>query len=236
MRNFAGAFVAQPAVIWIDDNAGPMVSIPGNPNLPVFYGTYTRLRDYFMPIEQPIITEAQVQILWIKQLNPAPTVSLPAADADANILADYVARILRFAKTRYPNLRMAFVTGAGYRGWNTNGFGPEPMGYETGFAYKRLIAAQINQVASDGAVVDPLIGDLDYRTGVAPWVTWGPYLWASNSVGRNSDGLSWVPTEYVNDYVHLLQTGISKLGLMLHHFFTFSPFTHCWFVGDGPCQ
>jgi hypothetical protein len=132
---------------------------------------------------------------------------------------------------------MVFFTSGAYRGYNTNGFHPEPMGYETGFSVKWAIDAQINQVANGGIVHDPVAGDLDYTTGVAPWLGWSVYWWSDGTSSRNSDGLAWFPDEYLTlDFVHLDQTGYSKVGMMIMHFFTNSPWTHCWFVGDGPCE
>lgn len=232
-----GAYPAQSAFAWIDDNIGPLAFNPANPALPALYGNYRRLRDYFFPYYTPVVTEAQVQVVWLKELNPAPTVALPDVQADAYILEQELGDIVRFAKTRYPNLKQVFMTSAAARHYNINGFGREPMGYESGLAVKWLIDAQINQVANGGAIADVNAGDLDYTTGAAPWLAWGPYWWADGLTSRQSDGLAWEIHEYLNiDYVHLDQPGASKTGVMLHNFFTFSPFTHCWFVGEGSCS
>lgn len=232
----SGAFPAQIALGWID-NSTVVRSNPPNPLLPDgVVGQYTRLAEYFFPYESPPVTEAQVQVAWIKQLNPSPNFALPEPEADAYVLRNRLAQIIRIMKSRYPNLKMVFMTNAGWRGNNTNGFHPEPIGYEAGLANKWLIQAQIEQVASDGQRVEPGAGDLDYRTEIAPWIGWGPTFWAHGLDSRESDGLNWNPTEYLADGVHLEITGVSKEGLMLHHFFSSSPLTHCWFVGDGPCE
>ncbi len=46
----------------------------------------------------------QVQVAWVKFANGGPEVSLPDANADAYVLAEYLAQITRNAKLRYPNL------------------------------------------------------------------------------------------------------------------------------------
>jgi hypothetical protein len=231
-----GAFPAQTAFAWVDDTAGPMRAVPPNPAIPDFQGNWTRLRLYVFPYYTPTVTEAMIQVIWLKQLNPAPTVSLPAANSDAYSLEERIGRIVRYAKSIYPNLKMVFFTSAAYRGYNTNGFGPEPMGFESGFGPKLLIDAQMAQMQNGGNVVDPVAGDLNYDTEVAPWLAWGPYWYADGPNGRASDGLAWHPDEFLSiDFVHLELPGNSKNGLMIFNFFMFSPFTHCWFSGDGPC-
>lgn len=231
-----GAFVSQTAAQWIDDNGGPLVSNPPNPDLPDFYGNYTRLRDYFFPYETPPVTEAQVQVMWMKHLNPGPQHSLPGSNADAYQLLDYLGRIIRFSKQRYPNLKMVFITSSAYRGFSDMPLFPEPFGYETGFTVKWLIEAQIRQMRNGGVVTNPLAGDLNYADGTAPWIAWGPYMWSDGTTSRSSDLLNWSPGEYVSDGVHLFPQGLAKFGIILHHFFTNSPFTRCWFVGDAPCE
>jgi hypothetical protein len=43
---------------------------------------------------------------------------------------------------------------------------------------------QVDQIRT-GFNIDPArLGDLDYRTGNAPWLAWGPYLWANGALPR----------------------------------------------------
>jgi hypothetical protein len=53
-------------------------------------------------------------------------------------------------------------------------------------AVQRLIVAQINQGGGEPPV--DYAGDLSYD--VAPWVDWGPYLWASGE-NLNGAGIRW---------------------------------------------
>jgi hypothetical protein len=95
------------------------------------------------------------------------------------------------------------------------------------FAVKWLIQAQINQM--NGGAIDPLAGDLNYNSGVIPWVAWGPYSWA-DGMNPRSDGLIWERGDFVTDGTHPSQSGETKVGNMLMDFFLNSEFTQPWFV------
>ncbi len=171
------------------------------------------------------LTEAQVQVLWIKNANPGPTVSLPNANADAFQQVVGLAKVVRSAKTRYPNLKLAFLSSRIYAGYASTNLNREPYAYEAGFAVKWLIEAQITQMGGGG--VHPLAGNLDMST-VAPWIGWGAYLWADGTTPR-SDGLTWVCADFENDGTHPAQSGESKVGQLLLNFMLQSPFSTPWF-------
>jgi hypothetical protein len=178
------------------------------------------------------LSEQQVQVIWLKVTNfsgNSPT--LPAANADAYQLAATMGDIVRVLKVRYPNLQQVFLASRIYAGYATRDVNPEPYAYETGFAVKWLIEAQIKQMESGGTTVDPLVGDLNYET-VAPWLAWGPYLWADGSNPR-SDGLIWLPGDFEDDGTHPSESGREKVASLLLDFFTSSPFTQCWFLVAG---
>jgi hypothetical protein len=98
---------------------------------------------------------------------------------------------------------------------------------------KWLIAAQVKQIAS--GTVDATAGSLDYRTGEAPWLAWGPYLWADGATPRQGDGLTWVVSDFAPDGTHPATTGIQKVGQQLLTFFKTSEFTSCWFLAGQSC-
>ncbi len=173
------------------------------------------------------LSEAQVQVVWALHGNPSPDVSLPDANADAFVLLRQFGDVLRAIKTRYPNIRLVFFSSRIYS-CARSGLNPEPYAYESGFSVKWLIEAQINQLAS--GTVHPTTGDLSYETGVAPWVAWGPYLWADNGNGR-SDGLVWQDSDLASDCTHPSGSGAQKVADMLIDFFKTSPLTSGWFVG-----
>jgi hypothetical protein len=202
-----GAKSGQVAEEWVS---------PDSPN-------YKRiLQDHLLPQG---LSEGQVQIIWLKLANSDPTTSLPAPDADAYLLLAQLGDVLRALHSNYPDLKMVFISSRIYGGYG-DGINPEPFAYETGFAVKWLIEAQINQMR-DG-IVDPKTGDLNYTT-VAPWIAWGPYLWANGSTPRN-DGLKWELQDFRQDGIHPSRTGEEMVGELLFQFFITSPFTQDWFL------
>jgi hypothetical protein len=178
------------------------------------------------------VTEAQVQVAWVKLANPTPMDSLPGT-ADALVLEAALGRVVRAMKVRYPNLRMVFLSSRIYGGYATTTLNPEPYAYESGFSVKWLIAAQARQI-STGAV-DATAGSLDYRTGEAPWLAWGPYLWANGTTPRTGDGLTWLASDLDADGTHPSAAGVRKVADQLLAFFKTSPYTSCWFLGPGSC-
>ena len=174
--------------------------------------------------------EAQVQALWIKQANPQPTLSLPDVNADAFRMVGGLADVVRSARAHYPNLRQVFLSSRIYAGYADSPLNPEPYAYESGFAIKWLIEAQINQQAT--GVIDPDAGDLS--PAVAPWLGWGPYLWADGLTPRPGDGLTWACDEFQNDGTHPGQPAEEKVGAALLEFFLTSPYTQPWFGTGEP--
>lgn len=187
---------------------------------------YNRVRDnVLIPAG---LTEAQVQVVWLKVANGTPTKALPAADADAFLLERQLGDIARALAVRYQNLQMVFISSRIYGGYATTTLNPEPYAYESGFAVKWAIEAQVRQM--ENGTIDPVAGDLDFRTRV-PWLAWGPYLWADGLSAR-SDGLTWSCTELASDGTHPSGSGNRKVSGMLMDFFLASPYTSPWFL-DG---
>lgn len=177
------------------------------------------------------LTEAQVQAVWMKVADRNPEVSLPDADADAFLLERRMGEIVRALRGRYPNLRQIFISTRIYAGYATGPLNPEPFAYESGFAAKWLIGAQIEQART--GVRDSIAGDLD--PAHTPWLAWGPYLWAAGTQPR-SDGLVWKRADFSDDGVHPSRSGEQKVGAMLLEFFKTSPYTRCWFLVEGECS
>ena len=136
--------------------------------------------------------------------------------------------VMQAFRSRYPNLRLVFLEGGTYGGYDDR----EPTNYELGFAMKWLIQAQIDQMANGGTIVDGRAGDLNYNTAV-PWIAWGPYIWADGKNPR-SDGLSWPGGDY-DDGIHLGPRGVKKAAGLLLTFFKTAPQTRCWFLTGETC-
>ena len=180
------------------------------------------------------LTERQVQVAWVKQADAGPRDSLPSSQAEAYLLETRLGNIVRALRARYPNLTLVFLSSRIYAGYATTTLNPEPYSYESGFAVKWLVQAQIEQMANGGAVTDSRAGELNYDMG-APWIGWGPYLWADGTTPRQGDGLIWQLGDFAQDGTHPSQSGQQKVGTMLLAFFKGSPFTKCWFVNGGTC-
>lgn len=186
---------------------------------------YDRVRDNVLAPQG--LSELQVAAAWVKVANPGPNVSLPAANADAYQLVRQIGDIARSLKTRYPNMGQVYLSSRIYAGYAASTLNPEPYAYESGFAVKWLIEAQINQMQGGG--VDPLAGDLNYLDGTAPWLAWGPYLWA-DGLNPRSDGLTWEQDDFSSDGTHPSETGREKVGGALLDFFLSDPRAQPWFL------
>lgn len=175
------------------------------------------------------LTEAQVQVVWLENLDVFATVSLPSPNADAYTLESYLGATLRAIRIRYPNVKLVFFSSRDYGGYTTFNQSPEPYAYEGGFAVKWLIQAQIGQMET--GTIDPIAGDLN-ENAVAPWTAWGPYTWADGTNPR-SDGLTWLKRDFGPDGTYPSAQGRTKVANLLMSFFLNSPFTRCWFATPG---
>ncbi len=184
---------------------------------------YDRIRDE--QLKPAGLSEDQVEVIWMKNADPRPHVALPSKDADAYEFEREIGDMTRAARLRYPNLKMMFITSRIYAGYATVPLNPEPYAYEYGFSVKWAIQAQVDQ--QRGGSPDAVAGNLDYKKGVAPWMAWGPYIWADGTNPR-SDGLTWDRSEYQQDFTHPNPDGQVKIGKILLDFFLNSPYT-TWF-------
>ena len=175
------------------------------------------------------LTEEQVQIAWVKTTLIASNDYLPSATAQVYDFETDLGEILRALKIRYPNIKQVFLSSRIWGGYTITGSHPEPYAYDDGFAVKWVIQAQIDQMRNNGVVVDSRAGDLDYSDGTAPWVAWGPYLWADGTNAR-SDGLTWVTGDFDDDLIRPGCDGVDKVADELMEFFLNSEHTALWFL------
>ena len=189
---------------------------------------YDRVRD--TDLRSAGLTEAQVQVAWVKVANPGPTRSLPSADADAYRLVTGMGNVVRALRTRYRNLKIVYFSSRIYAGYASSTLNPEPYAYESGLAVKWVLEAQIDQLR--GGAADTRAGNLSLAGG-APWLAWGPYLWADGTKPR-SDGLTWAQTELQADGTHPSQTGEQKVGGLLLSFLKGDAASRSWFLAAPP--
>lgn len=158
------------------------------------------------------LSPLQVQVVWLKEAVMEENRPFPA---DALALQGYLRDIVVILSDRYPNLKTIYFSSRTYAGYSTNELSQETWAYQGGFAVKWLIEGQIN--GNDPA--------LAYEN--APWLAWGPYLWADGETPR-SDGLTWACTDFEADGVHPSEEGSVKVANMLFDFFSTDP-TTSWF-------
>ncbi len=185
---------------------------------------YNRVRD--MELAPLGLTEAQVQVVWIKLANPSPTVSLPSPSADAYTLSGQLAAVARSVAVRYPNCKLAFISSRIYAGYASSALNPEPYAYESGFSVKWVIGEQIaqQQGAAPSALHGPLLAGAN-----APILLWGPYLWADGLTPRG-DGLIWNCADLQADGTHPSSLGVAKASDLLMQFFLDSAYSQPWFL------
>jgi hypothetical protein len=167
------------------------------------------------------IAHAQVQAVWLKTANAAPNTGFPAA---ALTLRDNLRTICQVLKQKFPNIRICHVSSRTYAGYATVALNPEPYAHESGFSVKWLIEEQINgspALAYGGA------------SPVAPWLAWGPYLWA-DGLNPRSDGLTWSCSEFQPDGTHPGPTGCAKVAGLLQTHFSTDATTASWYHGGLP--
>jgi lysophospholipase L1-like esterase len=164
------------------------------------------------------VTPQQVETAWVKLANANPTQPYPT---HADVLRDNIITVLQNAEARYPNLRLAYLSSRIYGGYATSNLNPEPYAYESAFAVRNVVTAQISgdaRLRFDGAHPS------------SPWIAWGPYLWADGLRPR-SDGLTWSCSDFqASDGTHPSDSGRRKVADMLLRFVKSDATAHEWFV------
>jgi hypothetical protein len=165
------------------------------------------------------VTRAQVQAIWIKQADARPTEGFPGYPRK---LQAELTKIVQLLPARFPNLKLVYLSSRTYGGYAQTPLNPEPYAYESGFSVKWLIEQQIK---GDPALnFDPKKGPVK-----APWLSWGPYLWA-NGTTKRADGFSYDEGDFANDGTHQSPSGQEKVGKLLIQFFKNDTTTKPWFV------
>lgn len=135
-------------------------------------------------------------------------------------LAGYMITVLQIMRSRFPGLKMLWLSDRSYAGYASSQTNPEPYAWATGQAVKRVVLLQI--------AGDPRLSYPD----LAPWIAWGPSLWADGLTAR-SDGLTWQCSDFIADGIHPSVAGRKKVfHQLLDPFFSAEPLTAKWYLGQ----
>lgn len=156
------------------------------------------------------VSAAQVQVVWLKGALANEPSGFPEK---ARLLQQALRSIVEILGTKFPQLKLVYLSSRIYGGYSETDLSPEPIAYESAFAVKWLIEERIN---------DPSFGKS------LPWVSWGPYLWADGVTPR-SDGLIWERSDFEPDGVHPSAQGALKVATKLFEFFESEPSAQTWF-------
>jgi hypothetical protein len=217
-QQLAKADDRHPALVFVNGAQGGMTAkATRNPK---DGGTGTR---YWSTIDDRLkaagVTAAQVQAVWMKQADAGPREGFPAY---AEMLSAEMEDIARVVAERFPNCRLMYLSSRTYGGYATTPLNPEPYAFESGLAVRWLIGRQLE--AKAGLNYDAAKGPVR-----APWLSWGPYLWA-NGTTKNSAGLSYARDDFGPDGTHPAAGGQQKAAAEMMRFFRTDPTTRPWFV------
>lgn len=168
------------------------------------------------------VTNNQVAVAWVKVANIADT----STDVYRSVLQSDIEEISRVLLNKFPNIRLIYFSSRIYAGYASTDLNPEPYAYESGFVVRQVIEKQLNGDSS-------LNFDSSRGAVVAPWLSWGAYLWGDGLVPR-SDGSVWECADFESDGTHPSSSGERKVAIMLVDFFKNDTTAREWFLADPP--
>lgn len=155
------------------------------------------------------VQRRQVEVAWVKEALAGESRPFPF---DARGLQGDLRQIVAVMRSRFPNLKLVYLSSRTYAGYATTRLNPEPYAYQSGFAVKWLVQERID-------------GKLPRR----PWLGWGPYLWTDGTKGRR-DGFTWTCADAAPDGTHPSPSGREKVAALLLSFFKSDPTARPWFL------
>ena len=170
--------------------------------------------DYWQHVNSQLqrseISTTQVQVAWLKTALARDPHGFPE---NARLLQRALRSIVEILSTKFPQLKLVYVSSRTYGGYSQSDLSPEPIAYESAFGVKWFIEERINNPSPDRSI---------------PWVSWGPYLWVDGLTPR-SDGLIWERSDFEPDGVHTSAQGALKIAMMLLEFFQKDTAANLWF-------
>jgi hypothetical protein len=165
-----------------------------------------------------------VQVVWLMNAFAYVDDDLPFP-LHVPVGADAWTDVLRLLHSKFPNLKLAFVSPLYSQAYSDGAPSDEPYYFEQAFAVRELIARQL--AGAPELNYDPARGKVE-----APWVDWGPYFWSDAEEPR-TDGLSIVCADISRDGQHLEPSGKRKLGERLAQFLKSHRACTRWAVAKG---
>ncbi|HEU4387555.1 MAG TPA: hypothetical protein VFV34_07145 [Blastocatellia bacterium] len=210
--------IRNPRLVIVDGAQGGMtassITNPDDSKMQVFWETVDAR------LAAADVTAKQVQVVWLKEADARPTAGFPQ---HAITLQHELETAVQILKQRFPNLQLVYCSSRIYAGYASTDLNPEPFAYESGFAVRWMIERQIE--GSPDLNFDPIRGEVK-----APWLSWGPYLWA-DGLNVRDDGLTWSCSDYANDGTHPAPGGArDKVARMLLDFFKTDSTASGWFL------
>jgi hypothetical protein len=167
----------------IDGTTGPDWADPNS-------GVWQTVLNYYLPYQNLSPKQIVAAYALIPHPGKGPGKTFPADLANQESDLTNLAKNLH---TYFPNLKLAYLSSTFYGGYSASSY-PEPNPYESGYAHAAVIEDQISG--------DP---NLNYNPAngpvMAPWLSWGPYVWA-NGLNPRSDGLTWSCQDIAGDGTH----------------------------------
>jgi len=201
-----------PKFVFVDCSQGAQTANKiQDPQLPYWQTVAARIKD-------AELTPQQIQVVWLKEANPSPTGAFP--DHAREMQAQLV-KVLHNLHDKLPNLKIAYLSSRIYGGWAAGALNPEPWAYEEGYSFKWLIADQI--AGNPELNYDPAKGAVR-----APWIAWGPYLWADGLKGRKDGAVVWKREDLGPDGTHPSILGREKVARLLMDFLVKDPTSKPW--------
>ena len=165
--------------------------------------------DLWERCKQGIDDLSAVKVVWAKNANQFTDHgrTLPDPQADYYDLIDHIGGLSQRIGDEFPSVQAVFHSSriwGGYVTENKQAGRGEPISYEGGFATNAVIEK--------------------YQRGElpgAPWIGWGPYLWAHGDQIANGSGITWTLGDFQDGGVnqHPSEAGATKVADALHQFF-----------------
>jgi hypothetical protein len=225
-------FLQYTTDFYADPGVNPHVVLVPGAQPRAYAANFADPNDWFWnPIFQSFLPEsgltaAQVQVVYVKDIDPTPTGTFPA---DMAKLQSEYELIPQNVLAKFPNVKLLYWGGPIYTGYSdgltTGLIDPEPYEYESAFAVKWAIQDQINGNAN-----------LNWNSAngpvLAPWMSWGAYPWANGLLARQ-DGTYWSCPDIKYDGFHPSELyGREKETNLMLNFFKSDDTTTPWFLAQ----